>query len=95
MNHAIPEPAQFTRTLTLVHCQLIDTEGVIQQKCHPVEALRKTYNKAICLEEKVQTDGRVREEEAASPTVRLYYRLCCVPPEAQCPWYRCWDFMCG
>lgn len=56
---------------------------------------KKTHNKAICLNIKCQPDGWVREKEGSSSTVSLYYRLLFFPPVAQCPWYRCWDFMCG
>lgn len=56
---------------------------------------KKTHNKAICLNIKCQPDGWVREKEGPSSTVSLYYHLHFFPPVAQCPWYRCWDFMCG
>lgn len=39
--------------------------------------------------------GQRGKREGASPTVRLCCCLFFFPSEAQCPWYRCWDFMCG
>lgn len=36
-------------------------------------------------------EGGKRKRKGASPCCRLYS----FPPEAQCPCYRCWDFMCG
>lgn len=41
----------------------------------------------------IKRNKQMGERGRASPTVWLCYCLSCFPPEEQCPWYRCWDFM--
>lgn len=73
----------------------LDIERWEPTKLSPCGGPKKKRIKLFALNKRHQTNGWVKEEEGASFTVRLYYCPRCFPPEAQCPWYRCWDFMCG